>query len=205
MMNFPIIVDDYFENPHQIRKIGLDLLGKNHSCIINDDTRNYPGIRCLVPDEINQHLISSIEKIVDKKVTDFISSFHITSSLHKCGLIHKDKEGLAGLIYLNENPPENSGTILCECIDEDGHERVNDFNEASSTKDISFIKSFGEFKEQFNQENFKIIEEIENKFNRLILYDGNEYHAPYYYFGNNLFNSRLVLVFWTNYELSTAS
>lgn len=199
-MNFPIIIDDFFDDPHHIRKIGLDLLGEKHSCIVNDDTKNYPGIRCLVPKEINEHLISSIETIVGQKVTNFISSFHITSAIHKCGLIHKDKEGLAGLIYLNENPSENSGTILCECTNEEGHGRVKDFNEASSTKDISFIKSFGEFKEQFNQENFKIIEEIENKFNRLILYDGNEYHAPYYYFGNNLFNSRLVLVFWTDYE-----
>jgi len=201
MKNLPIIIDDFFDDPHHIRKIALDLLKEKHSCIMNDNGSNYPGIRCLVPDDINEYLISSLETQIGKKVNQFNASFHITSAIHKCGLIHQDNEGLAGLIYLNENPPENSGTILCECLNENGYKNVDAFPIASTTRNANIIKFFGEWKQNFNHDNFKITQTIDNKFNRFILYNGQTHHAPHNYFGNNIFNSRLVLVFWVNYEM----
>ena len=193
------IIDDFFEDPYKIREIGLNLLKSQHSCILNDTGNNYPGIRVLCPPEIMDYVKGKIEHLLNKKILKFNSAFHITSSIHKCGLIHRDGERLAGLVYLNENPPKDSGTILCDKKYKN-YEDIEGFQEASSTRDINFIRYFGNQKKIFNEKNFTINTTVENKFNRFILYNGAQQHAPHNYFGNNLYNSRLVLVFWANVE-----
>lgn len=190
------IIDNFFENPREIRQIALNILAEEHSCILNDSTKNYPGIRCMVPNDISEHIINALEKTLDASLSNFFCAFHITSGIHRLGLIHSDGQRYAGLIYLNENPPEHSGTILCNSIvDENIYKQKSNFNVASTTHDIKIITEFADYKEQFNK-NFEIEVELTNKFNRFVLYNGAQHHAPYYYFGNNMFNSRLVLVFW---------
>jgi len=186
------IIDNFFDNPYEVRQIALNFLAEDHSCIINDLGENYPGIRCRVPDSIRVFIIEKL----NFNIKTFSCAFHLTSNIHRLGLIHHDSEQYAGLIYLNENPPENSGTILCNpIVDENILKQRNNFNLASTTHDIKIISEFADYKEQFNK-NFEIEAELANKFNRFVLYKGTRYHAPHYYFGNNLFNSRLVLVFW---------
>jgi len=194
------ILDNFFENPYEIRQVALNLLAENHSCILNEG-KNYPGIRCSVPNYIREYIIEFLEKSFSKKVEEFLCDFHITSATHRLGLVHNDRESYAGLIYLNENPPKHSGTILCNSsvgehsIIEDDIVTAKKFQIASSTHDVEIITEFANYKEQYNK-NFNIEIELENKFNRFVLYEGARLHAPYYYFGNNLYNSRLVLVFW---------
>jgi hypothetical protein len=197
------IIDNFFDNPYEVRQIALDLLAEKHSCIINDAGRNYPGVRCEVPNDISEYIINFLEKTFDTSITKFSCAFHITSAIHRLGLIHHDSMKYAGLIYLNEHPPDHSGTILCNPIMDENilisspvDPSVN-FFVASTTHDIKIISKYVEFKEQFNK-NYEIEVELVNKFNRFVLYKGTRYHAPHYYFGNNLFNSRLVLGFWFN-------
>lgn len=190
------IEDNFFDDPYSIRQIALCEIQKNHSCILNDNIDYYPGVRVKAPKEINEIIIRFMQDKFDSNVTNYTSSFHITSRIHQCGLIHIDQDiKYAGVVYLNENPPNHSGTILCserECrID------MNKFNKASTTKDFIILDDFVKYKKTHNQ-SFNIEFELENKFNRLVLYDANQCHAPYNYFGNNLFNSRLVLVYGFN-------
>ena len=190
------VVDNFFEDPYRVRQIGLDLLAEEYNCILNDSIENYPGIRCSVPSNISSYIINFLEKTLTTNIANFSCAFHITSGIHRLGLIHRDKLKYAGLVYLNENPVEHSGTILCTPIANiNVLEQKNDFPIASSTHDIKIITEFADYKEEYNK-NFNIKLELTNKFNRIVLYEGTHYHAPYYYFGNNLFNSRLVLVFW---------
>ena len=193
--NFHIVQDNFFKDPHKVRECAIQSLMDKHDCILNDSVKNYPGIRSKVPQSIVDEIIFFINKSFQKKPKDFYSNFHITSRIHEVGLIHSDTPKFAGLIYLNENPPPKSGTILCTHMDD--KRNVSGFNEASTTHNVDVIKRFANYKKQFNKD-FKIEVELENKFNRLIIYNGIQYHAPYHYFGNNLFNSRLVLVFWFN-------
>lgn len=194
------VVDNFFEDPYEVRQIGIDLIAKKYSCILNDSTNYYPGIRCSAPNYINTFVINFLEKTFNRSIKDFNLFYHITSSIHGSGLIHYDSDLhenniYAGLIYLNENPPEKSGTIFCNEINYvDGNTIKNSFNLTCSTHDVKIITEFEKDKEKYNR-NFEIENEIENKFNRLLVYKGNCPHAPYNYFGNNLFNSRLVLVF----------
>lgn len=191
--NFYIIEDNFFKDPHRVRGYAIQSLMDKHDCILNDSTNNYPGIRSEVPQSIADEIIFFINKSFQKKPKDFNSNFHITSRIHEVGLIHNDIKTFAGLIYLSENPPPKSGTILC--IPNDENKPPEGFHSASTTHNINVIERFADYKKEFNK-NFEIKVELENKFNRLVIYNGQQLHAPYHYFGNNLFNSRLVLVFW---------
>lgn len=196
-----IIIDNFFDNPYKIRNYALENLYHQHESILNDTGKNYPGIRCNLSQDIYSFLRKNVEKIINKRFERFDASFHLTSREHQLGLIHKDGLNIAGLIYLNEDAPQGSGTILCEPRDIENQPFLDtymqkQFNEASSTQDIDIIENFANFKKEYNTKNYKIHLNVENKFNRLLIYKGTSYHAPYNYFGNNIFNSRLVVVFW---------
>lgn len=195
-----IIYNNFFDNAEKIREDAIKAFEKQHDCILNDSIPQYPGVRIKVENEVELKIKQFIENRLKKNVSNMVSFYHITSRIHKLGCIHRDRcFSFAGLVYLNQNPPKHSGTILCskKYGDKQSYKNFSEiFNEASITKDISIIKNFSSFKEEYNNKNFIINCEIENKFNRLIIYDANKYHAPYYYFGNNLYNSRLALVFF---------
>ena len=198
-MNWHIVEDNFFENPYSIRDEALKSIAERNSCILNDEIPNYPGARGKTSIEVRNNVFGWIENKMGIKVGACSLAYHITSRVHGLGLIHADFPPwqYAGVIYLNENPPENSGTIFCKLLPEI-EPTLENFKSASTTKDLDTIKRFIEYKENYNNSYYEIELEIENKFNRLILYEGSTYHAPRYYFGNNLFNSRLVLVFWFN-------
>ena len=190
-----IIHNNFFNDAEKIRYDAIKLFEQQHDCILNDSIPQYPGVRIEVENEIEFIIKEFIENKFEKIVVNFVSYYHITSRIHNLGCVHIDRcFSLAGLVYLNENPPAHSGTILCSKKNSNKISYEN-FNIASSTKDIGIIESFSKYKEEYNYKNFTIDNEIENKFNRLIIYDSKHYHAPYYYFGNNLYNSRMVLVF----------
>lgn len=191
-----IIVDNFFEDPHNIRNIALDILQKQHDCIINDAGDNYPGIRSKIPLDIFDLIKNFLNSQFDNRLKKLSAAFHVTSKIHKLGLVHTDAASHAGVIYLNENPPKHSGTILCNpIVDPDIIANNSNFKDSCLTHDINVIQKFVNYKEKLRYENFQVETEIENKFNRFITYSGKQYHAPNYYFGNNLFNSRLALVF----------
>ena len=73
---------------------------------------------------------------------------------HKEEFIHQDECLMAGVVYLAENPKNNSGTLVIQ----------------------NGIKS-----------------EIDNVFNRCVIYNSNIFHAPVNGFGSTVDNARLTL------------
>jgi len=188
------IIDDFFENPHEIREIGLSLIENKSDCILNDDCIYYPGVRTNCSSEITNYIKNTIEIRLNKKITNILSSFHITSNIHSCGLIHHDPADYAALIYLNLNPPEHSGTAFYNISSGEFAPDAQNYNKSTTTKNIEEIESFTSYKKNYNQKYFDVHRIVDNQFNRFVLYSGRQYHAPQNYFGNNLFNSRLIII-----------
>ena len=208
-------IDSFFENPYDIREIAISKFEKECECIINDTNDFYPGIRTSVPKKIEEIIIKYLSNILKKKIIKFSSFFHITSKIHEFGLAHHDNDKCGGVIYLNPNPPPKTGTILFHNVDCDTIHELHTqilksiyddfdseklyFKEACTTRDIKTIKKYASFKKEFSK-NFEIDIIKENVFNRLITYEAVNLHAPHHYFGDTIYNSRLVLVFW--YDVS---
>ena len=139
---WPIIFDNFFDNPDEIRDWGLHLLESGDPADV--DGGQWPGYRSKMIFDLNPELAN---KIIDKILNfyfnlefeeiyleNFWLQFHITPNLNKNknnsknkGWIHRDISDprwtlssdeekawpeLAGLIYLTPNIERNSGTSL---------------------------------------------------------------------------------------------
>tara|TARA_Y100000766_G_C18671514_1_gene490244 strand:- start:39 stop:698 length:660 start_codon:yes stop_codon:yes gene_type:complete len=198
------IFDSFFDDPNIVRDIGLKQL-KQHPNIINDNGKSYPGIRVSLTDKVGCEMVDKITKHLGRKPYGFEASYHLSSSVHSNGLVHKDVKRYAGVVYLNPEPPKDSGTLFFTLRDDMTEEDIDDtnefitkrFNEASTTLDINIIEAFTKIKNKYNDLLFNIEKTIENVYNRMIIYKGGSiYHCPDTSFGDRIDNSRLAITFW---------
>lgn len=211
---FPTCIDNFFENPDEIRQLGLGLERKS------EGEGRWPGERT---DEIqNQELLekilgcyfdSNFQWEESHLYFQYISSFdEDKNSVKNRGWIHRDtlhwdrRPAIAGLIYLTPDIDLDSGTsifqlkedrlpfwdgriILKEDQDTDwwGLKRLNF---AHKLKDqILYEKTLMEYEENF-------IETIrfQNVYNRLVMYDTSDYHRANSFYSEK--GNRLTSVFF---------
>lgn len=210
--------ENFFENKfsvEQVREFGLSqFIGKN---LINDTCQNYPGVRSgslhKIYPELYEYIfnkiaypITKLSKLCDIKIKENYNlsiQYHLTTSVHECGLIHSDNSHIAGVIYLNPNPPPNSGTKIYspkkEFVKFTKKQNKN-FNLASSTTDLKIISEFCKEKKEYNQKCFNLEYDIVNRYNSIVLYPGRYWHGPCEYFGKSLEDSRLSIVLFFTFS-----
>jgi hypothetical protein len=211
--------DKFFQGEfsvYQIRKLGLSQFQDNK--LINDEYENYPGVRSKdimeIDGEIVEYILSrimdsifqlcDIENILikNKKKFKFISYYHLTTSIHELGLVHKDISQFSGVIYLNPTPEKNSGTKICipkkEVVFEDSF--LKSFKNVNTTQDKKIISSFCREKIKFNESNFEVDYVIPNEYNKCILYPAHYWHSPDRYFGQGLDDSRFCITFFLTFD-----
>lgn len=213
MKKFPVtVVDNFYESPDLVRQFALSLKFNP-----TEDGR-WPGERTKLLSEID----SSFFKIFCDKLFSLFYNFEneslswkVETSFQKVfkfsedrnssfnnGWIHKDECVFSGVIYLNSNPEKNTGTSIYKIKDSE----IDDNNQNEkfifySGKDISEEK----YKKSINHNNNKFEEtiRIENFYNRLVLFEGGQYHGvPSFYSNNN--DARLTQVFFVK-SLETES
>ena len=192
-----IVREDFLEDPLTVRELALSQFRSVYDDLTTDGEGYYPGVRVDLPEDLQRDLISKLEIETGRQILSFSCAFHLTTAIHGFGLIHQDSTRFSGLVYLNEEAPPHSGTLLCE-LNTEPLPQIHGFFEASSTSDRNAIESFIQTKLVYNTTHFKIDRKIDNRFNRMIVYEGARPHAPGIYFGSTVEDSRLVLVFWFN-------
>jgi len=207
-----ILCNDFFHQeftPDEIRDRGLNMF--KNSNLITDKNPGFPGIRKTVPLDIQEYIKKRVsdpvsmllehEKIPVVENAHWHIMYHLTTSIHEQGLIHTDDPTwIAGVIYLNPNPPKNSGTKFYKMKRE--YEGTNPgsvgFRTSCVIEDKELLANFGREKEYHNKRYFEEEKNIENVYNSLILYPGKYYHSPDQYFGETLEDSRLSIVVFAN-------
>ena len=204
-----VCVDDFFNNPDLIREFAL-----NQEYFPTDG--RYPGERTSNMWQINKTLsdylfakIFSVyfpvrgyqikfEKadITFQKIKPFSD---VTNSWKNTGWIHTDNDfALAGLVYLTPNFNKNGGTSLFNLKKEFSYTHDDSILTPMKNKLYSGKKiSDEEYKNALEKYNSKFEEktEFKNIYNRLIAYDGHEYHGAKSFY-NNTGDERLTLVFF---------
>lgn len=191
---FPVcVVDDFYDNPHDVRELAL-----SQKFYPNDDGR-WPGARTQQIHTIDEYLFNHFcEKILSifYNINDILN-YKISTSFQKIkpfhsdkynplnrGFIHRDGTLFGGVVYLDLDPEEMTGTSIytfrrkwyCN----------NKLDNISN--DIKFKKYGGE---ELTNDDISIWDEsrsqyfesvrVENVFNRCILFDGNNHHGvPYF-------------------------
>lgn len=179
-----IITDDFYQNPDVVRNYALsqpfEVIG------------NYPGKR--TKPYLPEDLKASIQNIVQHaggNVTDWLEYSGYTGAFQICTAqdrtwIHADTYNTwAGVCYLTPDAPLSSGTALYR------YKETQEYQKPDNGE---------KYYDGYDYTKWEQTDYVANKYNRLVLYRGNLYHASLDYFGDNLTNGRLFQTFFFNTE-----
>jgi|TARA_B100000900_G_scaffold299374_1_gene257967 hypothetical protein len=194
-----MVVDNFYEEPDQVREYALSLE------YFKGDRGSWPGVRTKLFHEFDQKSLDFFSKkllvyLKDYGYTGFDeiqTAFHSTPESYTRGWVHDDdpKLNVAGVVYLNKEAPQGTGTVIYEDMDFDGGKYAEVF-----MQDVLDVPA--KEKEEFNQireaqvAEFKKTVTMESVYNRAIIFDTRLWHSPEHFYGNTIKDSRLTQVFF---------
>lgn len=203
-MNFPCTsIDDFYDDPDEIRKFALE------QDFFSADKGQYPGKRTKPLDIINPDLFKEFSNKFFSLYYDFrlqrldwqIDTYFQLIEPYpnvRCnqGWVHVDYNSVvSGVIYLNKSSNLNSGTVVC-------HLKENEsFDYEQKTKhefNLGNLDNIDRYVEELEKNNNKFEESIvfQNRYNRMISFDGKNFHKVHSYdIGKE---PRLTQVFFVN-------
>ena len=168
-------------------------------------TGNYPGRR--TKSYANNSLKERIQKYIEPfggKITQFPmpsednsdaetiynGSFQYTTSRDKTWIHNDGWNNWAGVVYLTPNAPVSSGTGIFR------------YNDGTTTIKEAEERGIKNLTDQHSQDytKWELVDKVGNVFNRLILFNSNQFHCSLDYFGTNKENGRLFQVFFFSTE-----
>ena len=175
-----MIIDNFYGNPDAVRAYALQQEFNVKG--------NYPGLRTApyLPKDVKDAISYWMQQ--QGRVTEwfeesgYTGAFQIATAKDRTW-IHADHYNMwAGVCYLTPDAPHTSGTGIYRYKHNNAMYRSNiDYDGYDYTK-------------------WDLFDKIGNKYNRLILYRGDLFHASIDYFGDNLMNGRLFQTFFFNTE-----
>lgn len=175
-----MIIDDFYTDPLSVREYALQ---QEFSV-----KGNYPGMRTkpYLPDDVKNAISFWLRHA--GRVTDwfenqgYTGAFQIATAQDRTW-IHADHWNMwAGVCYLTPDAPCSAGTAF--------------YKHKATGKDQRTDQDY----EGYDYTKWEQFDRVGNKFNRLILYRGDMFHASLDYFGDNTHNGRLFQTFFFNTE-----
>lgn len=171
-----LIIDNFYANPYAVREYALsqpfDVKG------------NFPGARTkpYLPNDLKsaiQHWMNPVGKITNwHEQYGYSGAFQLTTASDRTW-IHSDHfNQWAGVCYLTPDAPYTGGTGLYRHKESGEHKRIIDDHEG------------------YDYTKWDLFDRVGNKFNRLVMYRGDMFHASLDYFGDNAQNGRLFQTFF---------
>jgi hypothetical protein len=195
-----MVIDNFYTNAQATRDYMLTQEFKVRG--------NYPGQRTI--SFANEHLKEMIQgyiqhfagKIVNwpmplsadnddqTNAEIYNGAFQYTTSRDRTWIHNDGWNNWAGVLYLTPKAPVNSGTGIFRFKD---GTRNDEEAEARGNKKI-----LDECSQDYTK--WELVDRVGNLFNRLVLFNSNQYHASLDYFGTNKENGRLFQVFFFSTE-----
>jgi len=184
-----IVIDDFYPNPEQIRE---DVLKQEFTVYGNfpgERTRSFAteelkaNIQAYIPEPIVQFDIPPSNDLFQRMDN---GAFQYTTSRNR-SWIHMDPyTNWAGVLFLTPNAPLTSGTGFYQ------------FQDGTMTETDLIYKQNQAVTDRFAQDitKWKLVDQVGNVFNRLVLFNSKRFHMSMDYFGDTLENGRLFQVFF---------
>lgn len=175
-----MIIDNFYTNPDSVREYALAQEFNVRG--------NYPGLRTkpYLPQDVKDcisywmQFAGNVTSWFEE--SEYTGAFQIATAQDRTW-IHADHYNMwAGVCYLTPDAPYTAGTALYR------HRQSGEF-----------YRSNKEY-EGYDYTKWDQFDTIGNKYNRLIIYRGDLFHASLDYFGDNLHNGRLFQTFFFNTE-----
>ena len=195
MVQSLVILDNFYQDPDNVRQFALS---QEYNII-----GNYPGRRsAAMPSESAKNIIANVLRPINGEITHWESgddsyngSFQYATSKDK-SWIHDDKYTTwAGVCYLTPNAPVSSGTALFTHI-ETGLNKTP--LKENGEVDFELLNKIYQDSQDFTKWELNV--QVNNIYNRLVLYRGSYFHTSLDYFGNDLNDGRLFQTFFFSTE-----
>lgn len=180
-----IVVDDFYNNPKQVRSFALD-----QDFYIKG---NYPGKRTEAPttEKLARSLMNTFSSLIGERLKpwdlenlEYNGAYQITLEDDETW-IHTDGTRWACIVYLTPDAPLSSGTAFYRIPQENLYCREDRKGKDHNNLDPRWIKA----------------DVIANVFNRAVIYRGDMYHrSDLPGFGNTLYTGRLFQTFFFDTE-----
>jgi hypothetical protein len=198
MISFPsVCVDNFYKDPIAVREFALSLPFDHE----HNGNGKYPGVQTkplhlIAPDFFQSFCSKFFSLYYDFSLkinwvveTRFHKVFPFTPRMDSInhGWMHLDNFDLgAGVVYLNDTPVTDSGTILYDLKDNIDpepiinkvapyHQQLFSYTDGNLPNNFDFNGTEQAHKELSNM--FDETVRFKNKFNRLIAFDGETYHS----------------------------
>ena len=190
-----IIVDNFYENPDQVRDFALRQKFLKHE--------DYHKGQRTEEKFLSEGIKEEFERLLGKKITRW--DYGVNGIFQFCTsedplVYHTDGQDYAAAIFLTPNAPPECGTNLFRS-------KINKLQGAPTEKDAERLNRSTEdlfneiFKTGFyDKTNLELVDKIGNIYNRLAIWNGQLIHSASEYFGNNKTNSRLFQLFFFDIE-----
>lgn len=185
---------NFFNNPDKIRKFALSQ--KFYKCEDHPTGGNWPGVRTeffhTLDEDLYYEFTGRLYELMgwdNSKDTYFECMFQLCTESDGNSWIHSDKMRQdfthVGMVYLTPAPKKNSGTI------------IYDLKDSVDTSSSDYIA------EESNPKHYNVNSIITNEYNKCISYNPLSFHKSDTYFGNDIYDGRLTLVFFLREENAT--
>lgn len=175
-----MIIDDFYTNPDAVRSYALSQPF--------DVSGNYPGLRTrpYLPDDVKlciEYWMSFAGPVTHWfEESGYTGAFQLATAKDRTW-IHADYYNTwAAVCYLTPDAPLSGGTAIYRHRSSGEYRRVKDDHEG------------------YDYTKWDLVDRVGNKYNRLVIYRGDLYHASIDYFGDNIENGRLFQTFFFNTE-----
>tara|TARA_B110000503_G_scaffold89598_1_gene135636 strand:- start:10274 stop:10900 length:627 start_codon:yes stop_codon:yes gene_type:complete len=194
------VIDNFFETPSLWRNFALQ------QEYYKGDRGTWPGIRTPMLHELSQELYDILEiRLLEhlptfKGFSKIDSTFQIIDETWGKGWVHDDnpEHDVAGIIYLNETSPLNSGTTMYSgAADINGDYYSKLFMEDVLSVDPEERKTYAKYRDE-QRSFFTPVTNVDFEWNRCVMFDPRTWHSADNFFGKTLDDSRLTLVFFGN-------
>jgi glycosyltransferase involved in cell wall biosynthesis len=172
-----IVIDNFFKDPDAVRNFALSQEYPVQG--------NYPGKRTksFATEDMKKLFTQITGKTIRYWPDGYNGSFQFTTK-DMSSWIHRDLTDYGALIYLTPNAPLNSGTTfyqhktlhLDECPDQQLSDKL--------------------YEDSRNYDAWDIVDQVANKYNRMIIFNGRRSHSSTEYFGDDMHTGRLFQVFF---------
>lgn len=181
-----IVVDDFYNNPLEVRDVALSMEFS--------EAGNYPGLR--TSPLSNDPTKEAIQSLLGEPITDWFDSgrFQVCTAFEK-SWIHSDfNNDWAAIVFLSPEAPIGSGTSFYR------HRKSATFGSKGVGEDMVDLSGnklvpppschFSDMHE------WELIDRVGNKFNRLVIFNSSLWHISDPYFGGCKNSGRLFQLFF---------
>jgi|TARA_R110000803_G_scaffold90401_2_gene157709 hypothetical protein len=186
-----LIIDDFYDNPNEVRDFAL-----NQDFNVDG---NYPGHRTIsfLDDGIKSTMQSLLNPFAGKITGwggDYSGSFQYTTSEDRSWIHSDSTTGWAAVLYLTPDAPISSGTGLFK------HKQTGlcGWDDNIHTEEETSLSPH--MNEANDYTKWELVDRLGNKFNRLVMYRSDNYHVSLDYFGKDRYDGRLFQVFFFTTE-----